>query len=432
MPFVDRADGVDAVPCGAGWHHLDRPGGPVGASRSRGRAQSDPALGRGAPAAIVRRGRLHRAGPRRRSDRCRSAIAGRQAACGSRRRRRPRGAAPRRRDPLARLLEEVISRFAVFRHARLAAGVSVSALALGGCAGLLFPQSAALRDAPPAGLAERVELRQAPFYPQDEYQCGPAALATVLTHSGVAVTPEALVSQVYVPERKGSLQVEMLAAARRHGLVSYQLAPRLDAVLREIAAGHPVIVLQDLGLGPFERWHYAVAIGYDLPAGELVLRSGETRRQVLPFGVHEYVWKKSGYWAMVALPPQRMAATADETRWLASIAALERTGSARSAGTAYGAFLARWPDNVPAAIGLANTHYTLGELPQAESVLRAVLARTPDAVVALNNLAQTLSDQGRNAEALAVVERAAAAPGPYAAAVRETRALILSRMAAKP
>ena len=317
-------------------------------------------------------------------------------------------------------------------NARFAAGVFISALALGGCASLLFPQSAALRDAPPAGLAERVELRQVPFFPQDEYQCGPAALATVLTHSGVAATPEALVSQVYVPERKGSLQVEMLAAARRHGLVSYQLAPQLEAVLREIAAGHPVIVLQDLGLGPFERWHYAVAIGYDVPAGELVLRSGETRRQVLPFGVHEYVWKKSAYWAMVALPPERMAATAEEARWHASIAALERAGSVRSAGTAYAAFLARWPDNVPAAIGLANTHYTLGELPQAESVLRSVLARAPDSVVALNNLAQTLSDQGRNAEALAVVERAAAAPGAYAAAVRETRALILSRMAAKP
>ncbi len=325
----------------------------------------------------------------------------------------------------------MIARYAVFRHARLAAGVFVSVLALSGCASLLFPQSVALREAPPAGLAGRVELEQVSFFPQVEYQCGPAALATVLTHFGVAVTPSDLVSQVYVPERKGSLQVEMLAAARRHGLVSYTLAPRLEDLLREIAAGNPVVVLQDLGLGPFERWHYAVAIGYDLASGELVLRSGELRRQVLPFGVNEYVWRKSGYWAMIAVPPERIPATADETRWLAAIAAFERAGDVHKAGAAYAAFLARWPDNVNAAIGLANTHFASGELKRAEWVLREVLARVPDSVIALNNLAQTLSDQGRNAEALVLVDRAAAAPGPFETAVRETRALILNRVTEK-
>jgi hypothetical protein len=48
--------------------------------------------------------------------------------------------------------------------------------------------------------------------------------------------------------------------------------------------------------------------------------------------------------------------------------------------------------------------------------------------VVLNNLAQTLSDQGRNLEALAFINRAAAAGGPFASAVGETRALILKRI----
>jgi Flp pilus assembly protein TadD len=134
---------------------------------------------------------------------------------------------------------------------------------------------------------------------------------------------------------------------------------------------------------------------------------------------------------MVAVPPERIPATAEETRWLASIAAFERGGAPRDAGRAYAAFLARWPANANAAIGLANTHAASGELTQAESVLRGLLTRVPDSVVALNNLAQTLSDQGRNAEALIFVERAAAAPGPFEAAVRETRALILKRMGEK-
>ena len=313
------------------------------------------------------------------------------------------------------------------QNARAIAGVfvCVCVLLLPGCAAL-WPQTAQLREALPQGLPERVELTQVPFFPQDEYQCGPAALATALASFGVKVTPEELVAQVYLPERKGSLQIEMLAAARRHGLVSYQLAPRFEDLLREVTAGTPVIVLQNLGIG--EAWHYAVAIGYDYDSGKLILRSGTTERQALPFTMHEMVWKRSGYWAMVAVPPDRIPVTANETRWLAAIAAMERAGNPVDARTAYANFLKRWPDNVNAAVGLANVHYALGALPEAERVLRDAARRDPDSVIVLNNLAQTLSDQGRNEEALPIIERAAAAGGPFAPAVEQTRETIKKRL----
>jgi hypothetical protein len=316
-------------------------------------------------------------------------------------------------------------------NARGLAGVFIfgCGLALSGCAGI-WPQTAKLAEGGlPAGIPERVELTEVPFYPQKEYQCGPAALATALVASGVKVTPEELVPQVYLPARKGSLQVEMLAAARRHGLVAYQLAPRFEDLLREIAAGTPVIVLQNLALG--EGWHYAVAVGYDYPQGKLMLRSGETERQVLPFAAHETFWKRSDYWAMVAVPPTRVPATADEARWLAAIAALERAGGAAPAREAYAAFLKRWPANVGASIGLANTLYAAGELRQAEEVLREAERRDPGSTIVLNNLAQTLSDQGRDEEALPFIERAAAAGGPHAAAIEDTRRAILERIAKK-
>jgi tetratricopeptide (TPR) repeat protein len=278
----------------------------------------------------------------------------------------------------------------------------------------------------PEGLPQRVELTNVPFFPQLDYQCGPAALATALGAFGAKVTPEDLVSQVYLPERKGSLQVEMLAAARRHGMVSYLLQPRFEDLLREVAAGNPVIVLQNLGLK--EGWHYAVAVGYDYATGDLILRSGVTEREQLNFAVHEFVWMRSGYWAMVAVPPDRIPVTADETRWLGSIAALERAGATRPAATAYTNFLKRWPANVNAAVGLANAHYTLGELAQAETVLRAAAQRAPDSVIVLNNLAQTLSDQGKDEDALGFAERAVAAGGPFSEAAQKTRDAILARL----
>ena len=309
-------------------------------------------------------------------------------------------------------------------NARRTAGVFFVLLAAG-CASLA-PQTAKLRDTLAPALHERVELTEVPFFPQSEYQCGPAALATVLAASGAKVTPEDLVPQVYLPERKGSLQIEMLAAARRHGMVSYQLAPRFADLLREVAAGNPVIVLQNLGFK--DGWHYAVAVGYDYDWGKLYLRSGETRRRVMSFFVHEFTWMRGGYWAMVALPPDRIPATADESRWLAAVAALERAGDPRAARTAYQTFLKRWPANVNAAVGLANTHHALGELRQAETVLRTAARENPESVIVLNNLAQTLSDQGRDAEALPMIERAATLGGPFSSAVEETKRGIQQRL----
>lgn len=236
-----------------------------------------------------------------------------------------------------------------------------------------------------------------------------------------------------IPARLGSLQTEMLAASRRYSRVSYQLAPRFDDLLREAAAGNPVIVLQDTGVGPIANWHYAVVIGFDYPAGELYLRSGETKRLAIPFTVFEYTWKKSNYWAMVTMPPGRIPVTATEPGYLAAISAMERAGEARAAILAYSAFLERWPANVAASVGLANRHYALGALKEAEVVLSGAAARHPDSVAVLNNLAQTLSDLGRNDEALALIERAVRPEvrpeeSPFAAVARETHALILQRM----
>ncbi len=314
------------------------------------------------------------------------------------------------------------------KGARLFTGAFILAITLGGCASLV-PQTMALRDAWPAGVPPRIELADVPFFPQTEFQCGPAALATTLAHAGLSLTPEQLVEQVYLPARQGSLQADMLAAPRRYGVVSYPIAGRIDDLLREVAAGNPVLVLQDNGVALFSNWHYAVVAGFDYPAGELLLRSGETRRHAVPFTVFEYTWKKSAYWAMVTLPPDRIPATATESAYLSAVVAMARVGDAKAVATAYTTLLKRWPDNITASIALANTHYERGELPDAEALLRKAAARHPDSALVLNNLAQTLSDQGRNTEALKLVEHALRADSPFAAAVRETRETILSRLA---
>lgn len=315
-----------------------------------------------------------------------------------------------------------------FRHAtaRLCAGLCALAL-LAGCAQMV-PQTIGLRTGWPQGVAQTAEITQVPFFPQDEYQCGPAALATLLAHSGVAITPEPLVRQVYLPSRRGSLQLEMLAAARRYNRVSYVIAPRYGDLLREVAAGSPVLVMQDVG-ALATQWHYAVVNGFDYPSGTVYLRSDTRPRVEMPFTAFERSWMKSGYWAMVTAPPDRIPVTATEEAWMTAVLAMARVAEPAAATQAYATALKRWPDNVAAAIGLANQHHTQGALPQAATVLREALRRHPQSVIVMNNLAQVLSDQGRHQEALVQIERAAAdSQSPFAAEVRGTRQLILQRM----
>jgi len=300
-------------------------------------------------------------------------------------------------------------------------------LVASGCAQMV-PQTVALRTGWPHGVPQTQRLEDVPFFPQDEYQCGPAALATVLAYTGVPVTPEPLVSQVYVPARRGSLQPEMLAAARRQGRVSYVLAPRYGDLLREVAAGNPVLVMQDVG-AITQQWHYAVVNGFDYPSGTVYLRSGTVAKLEMPFTAFERSWMKSGYWAMVVTPPDRIPATATEDAWVNAVLAFTRAGTQEQVTTAFATALERWPENLAAAVGLANQFHARGSLARATEVLREARRRHPGSAIVANNLAQVLSDQGQQREALALIDQAAAdSSNPFASEIRSTREAIVERI----
>lgn len=292
------------------------------------------------------------------------------------------------------------------------------ALLLGACAKELRLRDHALPIA-------HAELTATPFHAQDTYQCGPAALATVLGADGVDVTPEALAKQVYLPGRKGSIQAEMIAATRVHGRVPYVLRPDLDAVLTEVGYGTPVLVLQNLGLTRIPRWHYAVVIGYDSAADTILLRSG-TRRRV-EMSRHRFLdtWSRAGHWAVVAVSADRIPVTADNAGWLRAAAAFEELGQPAIAAAAYAAATQRWPDQPLAWQALANARYAMHDFKGAETSLRTALLLSPSAA-AQNNLAQVLLDRGCHTAALAGITAAEAAAdaGPIAATLAATRTLI--------
>lgn len=293
---------------------------------------------------------------------------------------------------------------------------------------MVAPQTYVLKEAlkeKSVDLPPRTELAAVPFFPQIDYYCGPSSLAMVLQAAGVDVKPEALVDQVFLPGRKGSLQVEMLAAARRDGLIAYEIEPRVTDLLRELAAGTPAIVLENYGpFSWFPVWHYSVVVGYDLPELEVIRRSGTRARITTPFTIFEKIWKEEKYWAMVAIPPDRVPATASEARYTAAVVALEQTGQTRSAITAYDTLLKRWPGSLAGRLGRGNAAYALHDLATGEDSFRQATVDHPDAAAAFNNLAQVLAERGKLDEALPAAERAVSLGGPLLVTTQATLAEI--------
>jgi len=271
----------------------------------------------------------------------------------------------------------------------------------------------------------RRELTGVPFFPQTIHQCGPAALATVLGTTGVDVTPAQLAPGVYIPGRRGSLQVEMLAAARSHGRLAYVLAPDFGALRAELAAGNPVLVLQDLGALGIRRWHFAVVIGFDPDREVLVLRSGTERRRIETRNRFLRSWQAGQNWAAVITLPGQPPATANGSDFIRALTATERYLSPQQVAAAHAKALARWPEDPLVLLASGNQAYAAGLPDQAIRAYRSLLAIDPGHVAGRNNLANALLDAGCAPAAMAEAERALAlveTGSPLAAAVNDTLA----------
>ena len=284
------------------------------------------------------------------------------------------------------------------------------------------PQTRILADNPPADLPPAHELGQVPFFPQTRHQCGPAALATVLAAQGVEVTPAALVEQVYLPGRKGSLAEEITASARRYGMLAYPLAASLTDLLAEVADGTPVLVFQNLGLDWLPRWHFAVVVGYDLAHDALVLRSGTTRRRAMQLAAFERTWARGDYRAWVMLPAGRVPRTAEPQRYLQAALELEQSGPAAAARQAWQAATRRWPADARPWLALGNSLYQAGEFLPARTAIRQSTQLAPREPSGWNNLAYALLQTGcpqRARQAAQCARSLAPADERFVATVRE-------------
>ncbi len=164
-----------------------------------------------------------------------------------------------------------------------------SILLLTGCATV-----SGLQEAQKAG--DFHTIKDVPFFPQQDYQCGPASLASVLNYWGVSVAPGEIGKAIYSQSAKGTLNIDMALYAHSRGLEASQYQGGWDDLRKKIDSGYPLIVLVDYGFSVFQANHFMVATGYN--EDNVVVNSGRHEKKVIPREDFLKSWERTKYWTL--------------------------------------------------------------------------------------------------------------------------------------
>lgn len=268
--------------------------------------------------------------------------------------------------------------------------IACIAQALTACA--TAPQQAQTVVERPPNVARSHVIEAVPFIEQPAAQCGPTSLAMVLEYydkkSESEVLLKKLTAQILTESKNGSLQSHMIGGARRQGMMAITLKGFSD-LLKDVDAGHPVIVFENLALSWWPQWHYAVVYGYDLDQKLIYLHSGKEKNLTLSFARFEADWRMGDYWGLVVLPPQELSASADELNHMNSAAVLETLAPA-AAEKSYLAILSRWPQSLGAHLGLANIYFAQANYKKSVQILKRAQGFHPNSPTLKHNYAVAL------------------------------------------
>ncbi len=153
-----------------------------------------------------------------------------------------------------------------------------------------------------SGIPSSYKIDGVPFYPQRDYYCGPASLASIINYWGGNVTQDEVGERVFRKGLRGSLSIDLLIYAREKGFDADVIKGDIDSLKHEIAKDHPVLVFLNLGFKLLPRWHYLVVYGYDDRKGEVITHSGIT--EVKRFRYRDFMkkWSATDYWGLVITP----------------------------------------------------------------------------------------------------------------------------------
>ncbi|WP_421710808.1 PA2778 family cysteine peptidase [Alcanivorax sp.] len=232
-----------------------------------------------------------------------------------------------------------------------------------------------------------------------------AALAMMLQWAGKPVTADSLVDEVWLPEREGSLGIELRAAARSRGLMAYPVE-NSQALFTELQAGRPVLVLQNLALRRWPQWHFAVVTGYRDQGNTMVLHSGTDAGKTTHWNRFIRTWARADQWGFTLVEPGQLPASAEPDTLFRAISALP------DGDAFWPAAVAAFPDSGKLWFGHGNSLWKQGQQHKALEAFRTATEKAPDFAAAWNNRAYAEQALGNKKSANDSICRAhALAPG---------------------
>jgi ABC-type bacteriocin/lantibiotic exporter with double-glycine peptidase domain len=139
-------------------------------------------------------------------------------------------------------------------------------------------------------------LDHVPFFPQLDYQCGPASLAGVLNYYGKSVTPDEVAGAIFRPNIRGTVTLDMVLYAREQGLSANWFDGSVGAIVQAVNEGVPLIVMVDFGFAAISKNHFMVVLGYG-PDG-VVANSGASRETLISWKDFLPTWERTKRWTL--------------------------------------------------------------------------------------------------------------------------------------
>jgi hypothetical protein len=266
------------------------------------------------------------------------------------------------------------------------------------------PQTKLLLAEPPA-IARQHLIPQVPFYPQQEYFCGPTTLSEVAAFYGREQDPATIAPTTFIPGLQGSLQIEMASATRQLGFVAYTQRSNMAQLLKLVAENIPVIVLQNNSLAWWPQWHYAVVIGYDLNTAEVILHTGVTKAHRLNFATFERTWQRGNYWLLAMLPADKSSGQLEPFIYTKASQDLLTTQQVKVGIEALKTATTQWPDYWLPYFLLGNHYFSSQPLLAAQWFDKG-LPFAQQEISYLNNYAMLLSELGCDSQARSLITAA--------------------------
>ncbi len=134
-------------------------------------------------------------------------------------------------------------------------------------------------------------LDEVPFYPQQErYDCGPAALASLLARRNPDVSLERIRAATYTPALQGSLLPDLENYARSLGYATRSGRGDLTLLRQAIDADIPVLIPLEMGRWLVRQPHYVVVLGY--VGDDWIVHTGQRAGMTLSASELDRRWQK--------------------------------------------------------------------------------------------------------------------------------------------